>query len=81
MFVNLQTEMDSKSRAACLRRAFPRVVKVFLPKAYIESRGTIALSPTRMHHRSSFYETLLLRIRARGSPKLCTVLANTHMYA
>lgn len=46
MSVDIQTEMDSKSRVACLRRAFRRVVKVFMPKAYVESRGTIASSPT-----------------------------------
>ena len=52
LFVDLQTEMESKSRVACLGRAFRRVLKVFLPEAYVDkNRGTIRCSPTRMHHR------------------------------
>jgi hypothetical protein len=75
MSVDLKIEMDSKSRVACLRRAFRRaLVEVFMPEAYIESRGTIARSPSLMHHRSSFYKTLPLRIKDRGPPRSRTVL-------
>jgi hypothetical protein len=35
MFVDLQSEMESKSRVACLRRAFRRVAKAFMPQAQL----------------------------------------------
>lgn len=39
LFVDLQTEMESKSRVACLERAFRRVLKGFLPEASVEVQG------------------------------------------
>jgi hypothetical protein len=47
-------------------RFLSRSAKVFLPEAQLKSRGTIARSPTCMHHRSSLNRILPLHIRYNG---------------